>query len=480
MKNKIIILILLALIGPGPMAVSAQNTWTKTIGTTNNDEGTCVQQTFDGGYIITGSTFPNQPWDSDLYLVKTDDNGDVIWTKTFGGSGNDSGIDVKQTTDNGYIIVGITSSYGAGNYDVWLIKTNSLGDTLWSNTFGGGMNEFGNSVFQTDDGGNAIMGSTNSFGAGGSDLLIIKTNALGDSLWSQTYGGPYHDIAFEAQATFDGGFILAGYTQLQGFMDNHLWLLKLYSNGEIEWSQTYDGNLATSADSVKETADAGYIVTGGEQDVFLLKTDMYGDTLWSKSFGGARNDGGYSVIETAESDFLVCGTSSSFSADGDFDLFLIKTDIGGHTLWTNTYGGVGAEIGFSVIEAFDGGITACGYTSSYGAGGKDVWLLHLDADGQGGMTDISALNPGGYQLGQNFPNPFSNTTTIDYFIPTSGNVSLQVYDLYGKLLITLVDDYQPAGSHSVNFENNQLPMGIYYYYLHSGSFDGTRKFIISR
>ncbi|MBE0661083.1 MAG: T9SS type A sorting domain-containing protein [Bacteroidales bacterium] len=480
MKNKIYKLILLTLIGLGPITVSAQNTWTKTYGANNDDEGNVVQQTFDGSYIITGNTFPNQPWDSDLYLIKTNNFGDTVWTKTYGGAGNEIGVDVKQTTDNGYIIVGYNATMESGGFDVWLLKTNSSGDTLWTKKFGGPNNDFGNSVFQTDDGGYVIIGSTVSFGAGFSDFWIIRTNTVGDSLWSQTYGGIYNDIAFEAQATSDGGYIIAGYTQLQGFNDVNVWLLKLFSNGEIEWSQTYGGSLAGIANSVQETADAGYIVTGGGPDLFLIKTDMYGDTLWTKTFGGDRNDAGYSVTETAEGDFLVCGTTSSFSADGDFDLWLIKTDISGYTLWTKTYGETGAEIGFSIIETFDGRITVCGFTSSFGAGKIDVWLLHLDANGQVGIADHLSTKPKGYRLGQNFPNPFSGETTIYYSIPTSGTVSLEVFDLSGKLITTLVHEYKHAGSYSVRFENKQLPNGIYYYRLLSGNFNCAKQLILSR
>jgi len=461
--------------------------WTKTIGTTYDDEASSVWQTFDGGYIITGFASPTNPWDSDLYLIKTNSNGDTTWTKTYGGTGNEIGVDVKQTTDNGYIICGYYSDSGTGGFDVWLLKTNSSGDTLWSNTYGGAFNDFGNSVFQTDDGGYVIIGSTESFGAGASDFWILQTDATGDSLWSTTYGGFYNEIAFEAQATSDGGFIVAGYKQLQGFSNADVWLLKLFSNGEIDWSQTYGGNYDDLAYSVQETADAGYILSGytmsygsGSQDVYLIKTDMYGDTIWTKTFGGASNDAGNSVIETAEGDFVVCGHTFSFSEDGDMDLWLIKTDISGNTLWTKTYGGTGAELGSAVIEAFDGGLTACGLTSTWGAGDKDVWLLHTNQDGTVGLTDHQTPIETAYQLNQNYPNPFAESTTIDYVIHNSEIITLEIFDLTGKLISTLVNGKEQAGSHSVRFEGSHLKEGIYYYRLQSGTFNCTKKFILSR
>jgi hypothetical protein len=397
------------------------------------------------------------------------------------------GVDIKQTTDNGFIICGYYADSGPGGFDAWLLKTDSNGDTLWTNTFGGVNNDYGNSVFQTDDGGYVIIGSTMSFGAGSFDYWILKTNASGDSLWSTTYGGFYNEIAFEAQATSDGGYIIAGYKQIQGFTNADVWLLKIYSNGEEEWSQTYGGIYGELAYSVQETADAGFIISGytrsfgsGNDDVYLIKTDMYGDTIWTKTFGGLSNEAGNSVIETAEGDFVICGYTMSYSAYKNMDLWLIKTDISGYTLWTKTHGGSGGDNGFAVIETFDGGLTVCGFTSSNGAGNTDVWLLHLDHDGTVGMTDHPSSNLTGFTLYQNYPNPFSRATAIEYFIPTPEIVSLKVYDLSGKLLTTLVDEFQQAGKHSARFEINPLHEGIYYYRMQSGSFDCTKKFIFSR
>ena len=486
MKNKLYKLVLLTVIGLCSFNVSSQNTWTKTYGTINDDEGYSVHQTFDGGYIITGQTQPENSLNFDLWLIKTNSNGDTLWTKTYGGTGTDEGIDVKQTTDNGFIIAGITSSFGVGNIDIWLIKTDSNGDSLWSNTFGGTNNEFGNSVIQTADNGYVIIGSTESYGPGGSNFWMIKTNSAGDSLWSKTYGGSYHDIAFSGIQTSDDGFALAGYTQLAGFTNSDVWLIKTDNLGEVEWSQTYGGTLDELAYSVQQTYDEGYIITGytnsfgaGAQDVYLIKTDMYGDTIWTKTYGGLSNDAGHSVIETAESDFIVCGYNFSLSPDGDPDLWLIKTDISGDTLWTRTYGGSGSEVGRFVEETFDGGLIVSGWTSSYGAGEKDFWLLHTDQDGTVGMQDHSSRISSGYKLNQNYPNPFSGVTTIEYYIPVSGKVSLKVYDLSGRHIATLVDEFQQAGNHTIRFENNQLHKGIYYYRLQSAEFERMKMLVKS-
>ena len=486
MKNKLHTFFLLSLVGICPLTSYSQF-WTHTYGGLYNEEGYSARQTFDGDYIITGYTSPVNSWNSDLWLIKTDGNGDTLWTKTYGGANNDEGTDIQQTTDNGYIITGYTSSFGAGSIDVWLLKTDSDGDTLWTKTFGGTNNDFGNSVIQTDDGGYTIIGSTESFGTGGSDFWVIKTNASGDSLWSKTYGGFYHEIAFEGQPTSDGGYIIAGYKQLQGFTNADFWLVKLFNNGEIEWTKTFGGDFDDLAYSVQETADAGYIVTGytksygsGYEDLWLIKTDMYGDSIWTKTFGGISMDAGNSVFETEEGDFLVCGYTFSFSANGDADLWLIKTDISGYTLWTKTYGGSGAEVGYAVIETFDGGLTVCGFTSSYGAGDKDVWLLHLSFDGQTGLDRPDLQSAMNFNLEQNFPNPFYNETVINYTVPKPGHLSLNVYDLRGSQVATMVNEYKNAGNYSITFNSIGLKDGIYFYRLQSGTLDSVKKFILAR
>lgn len=487
MNKKLHQVAFVLLLGLYSAAVCAQNTWTKTIGTPKEDQAYYARQTFDGGYIITGYSVPENAFNSKLWLIRTNSNGDTLWTKSYGGINNDEGNDVQQTTDNGFIVTGITSSFGSGNFDMWLLKTDSNGDTLWTSTYGGANNDFGNSVFQTDDGGYFVIGSTESAGSGASDFWVVKTNAAGELLWEETYGGTFNDIAFEGQPTSDGGFILAGYTQQQGFSNADVWLVKLLNTGDIEWEQTYGGSFDELAYSVSETADAGYILSGytysfgsGMQDLWLIKTDMYGDTLWTKTVGGSSNDAGHCVIETDEGDFLVSGSTFSYSVNGDMDLWLVKTDISGNTLWTNTYGGPSSEVGYSVNETFDGNLIVSGFTSSYGAGNKDVWLLHLDFEGQTGLVEQHLSTQPTCKLEQNFPNPFSHETTIHYSIPEAGITSLNVYDLTGKKAATLVHEFKRAGNHSLVFTPGDLKDGIYYYQLQSGKTKTLKKCILLR
>jgi len=194
--------------------------WLKTYGVKGNgeDHGKVVVQTSDGGYVIVGCTGSEPSHGGyDVWLIKTDANGDTLWTRTYGGTSYDYGYSVIQTSDGGYMIVGSTSSFGTGGYDVWLIKTDANGDTLWTRVIGysGGRDE-GWAVQQTSDGGYIIVGYTSSFGSGGYDVWLIKTDANGDTLWMRTYGGTNDDYGRWVQQTSDGGYIIVGYTSSFG------------------------------------------------------------------------------------------------------------------------------------------------------------------------------------------------------------------------------------------------------------------------
>ncbi len=157
--------------------------------TQDYEEGKCVRQTFDNGFIICGYSYILSPADQNIYLFKTNEIGDTLWTKTYGGFSFDRASSILQTSDSGFVICGYTSSFGAGSFDLFLVKCDANGDLIWSKTYGGIQNDIGNWVDQTSDGGYIIAGSTESFGAGYKDVYLIKTDANGDTVWTKTYGG---------------------------------------------------------------------------------------------------------------------------------------------------------------------------------------------------------------------------------------------------------------------------------------------------
>ena len=269
---------------------NGEEMWSQTFGGTEDDQGLSIQQTSDGGYIITGSTysFGNGLYDYDVFLIKTDGSGIEEWSQTFGGSLNDFSYSVQETSDGGYIITGMTGSFGNGSYDVYLIKTDVSGNEIWSQTFGGTGWDSGSSVQQTTDGGYIITGNTRSFGNGSRDVYLIKTDENGNEQWSQMFGGTNSDRGYSIQQTTDGGYIICGVSetsQINPTPDyDNVYLIKTGNDGNEEWSQTYDGSGGDDwGYSVQQTTDGGYIVCGvsetldGTDYVYLIKTNGQGN-----------------------------------------------------------------------------------------------------------------------------------------------------------------------------------------------------------
>jgi regulation of enolase protein 1 (concanavalin A-like superfamily) len=363
--------------------------WQKTFGGSKSDGGRSVQQTSDGGYIIAGTTESfGADW-LDVYLIKTDSTGNFLWQKTFGGSDFDWGYSVQQTTDGGYIIAGTTCSFGAGLEDVYLIKADPNGNLLWQKTFGGSSDDYGSSIQQTSDGGYIIAGVTESFGAGKSDVYLIKTDPNGNLLWQKTFGGSSEDCGSSVQQTSDGGYIIAGATGSFGDPIGDVYLIKTDPNGNQEWQKTFGGSKWDYAYSVQQTSDGGFIIAGdtesfgarNEPNVYLIKTDPNGNQEWQKSFGGRNGDAGYSVQQTSGGGFIITGESGG-------DVCLIKTDPNGNQEWQKTFGKVyTADDGFSVQQTIDGGFIIAGSTDTYvqwpraGQYRSDVYIIKTDSIG---------------------------------------------------------------------------------------------------
>ena len=362
--------------------------WTRTYGGSNTDRGRSVQQTLDGGFVVVGWTNSFGAGDIDVYLIRTDATGDTLWTRTYGGSGSDYGFSIQQTSDSGFVVAGYTQSFGAGDIDVYLIRTDPTGDTLWTKTYGSSQSDLGFSVQQTTDGGFVVTGSTTSFGAGSADVYLIRTDAQGDTLWTRTFGGSSSDRGYSVQQTTDGGLVVAGVTSSFGAGLSNVWLIRTDANGDTLWTRTFGGSSFDLGSSVQQTSDGGFVLAGwtssfgaGSADVWLIRTDAQGETLWTRTYGGSHVDIGQSVQQTANGGFVVVGNTGSFGA-GVNDVYIIRADTQGDTLWTRTYGGSNVDIGQSVQQTASGGFVLAGFTASFGASGDDVWFIRL---GEGGL-----------------------------------------------------------------------------------------------
>lgn len=383
------VIIILLLVGH-LLADGSGSFWTRTYGGTGSDEGNSIEQTSDGGYIITGTTASFGGGLGDVYLIRTDAGGNTLWTRTYGGGSWDTGWSVKQTSDGGYVVAGRTYSFGMGSSDVYLIRTDASGDTVWTRAYGGTDDDWGFSVQQTSDGGYIVVGTTYSFGASPySDVYLIKTDPNGDTLWTRNYGGTDLDYGHSVEETSDGGYIVAGSWHSFGVNNYDIYLIKTDSNGDVVWTRKYGGASWDGASSVRQIPGGGYVVAGETAsfgsagfDFYLMKTDENGDTLWTRTYGGKADDISTSADCTSDGGYVIAGYTGAFFAysGATNDVFVVKTDGDGNLVWSRTYGGADDDWACSVRETADGGYVFAGTTGSFGAGSDDFYLIKVSSD----------------------------------------------------------------------------------------------------
>lgn len=311
--------------------------WNKTIGGYGDDyvciSGCDLIQTKDGGYAIGSETIENTTGvnDINMWLIKTDSNGDVIWNQTYGDSNTQLGNSLIQTNDGGYILAGANKNNQTDDLDGFLVKTDSQGYQQWNKTFGGWNEEQIISIIQTSDGGYALELLTCSFGSGESEFWLIKLDSEGIVEWDQTFGTRSWEYAGSIIQTTDEGYVLVGGSY--GLNKGDIVFIKTNSLGIMEWYKTYGTETYEEvAYSVIQSSDGGYAVLGFTtrknlyKDALILKLDTSGNQKWNKTFGGLLEDYSVEFIETKEGDFIFFGVTKSIgSAIGHQDLWLVKT-----------------------------------------------------------------------------------------------------------------------------------------------------------
>jgi len=357
--------------------------WQRTYGGIYNEEGRSARQTADGGFIIAGGTYSYGAGSGDAYLVKTDSMGNPQWANTYGGTGYDSGHRTRQTPDGGYITTG-RYSYGAGNVDAYLFKTDSGGNLQWQKAFGQAGADFGEWVERTSDGGYVLAGYTSPRSEPGEpyDYYVVKTDSAGNPVWERTFGGAGDDQGRSIRQTSDGGYIVTGCTNSYGSGSYDLWLLKTDVDGVLQWDRTFGWANSECGQAVQQTSDGGYIIggyangIGADYDAYLVKTDADGNLIWQRTFDSAGlNDEGSYVVQTTDGGYVLAGWT--YKNTSDADIWLVKTDADGLPQWDLMLGGTEYDAGFSIDQTFDGGYIVGATTYSYGSGGKDMYLVRL-------------------------------------------------------------------------------------------------------
>ena len=211
--------------------------WTRTFGQElgSENKGLAVQQTDDDGFIVVGQTNYNFP-EVDIYIIRTDQSGNLRWSQIYGlnQTGNINpkrGLSVDQTDDGGFIIAGTAYYSGHTHISAYLLKIDSLGRKEWEKIFGGSSWDQAMSVKQCEDQGYIITGWTCSFGNGNQYVYLIRTDSMGDSMWTRIYGGIKDDGANWVELSADGGFIICGFTESFATYHSAIYVIKTDSLG---------------------------------------------------------------------------------------------------------------------------------------------------------------------------------------------------------------------------------------------------------
>ncbi len=380
------------------MIVSPPVTFAKTWGGSGADSGYSLVQTSDGGYAVTGSTLHYGAGNGDVFLAKYDSAGTLSWSRTWGASGgSDYGYSLVQTSDGGYAVTGAANFGGAiANYNMFLAKFDSVGTLSWSRTWGGLAEDYGYSLVQTSDGGYAVTGETASYGAGSNDAFLAKYDSSGTLSWSRTWGGTGSDDGDSLIQTSDGGYIVSGSTSSYGAGSSDMFLAKYDSAGTLSWSRTWGGTGSDYGKDVVQTSDGGYAITAqttsygaGSSDMFLAKYDSAGTLSWSRTWGGTASDVGRSLVQTSDGGYVIVGETSSFL--GLIQTFLAKYDSAGTLSWSRTWGGLGNDYGKDVVQTSDGGYAVSGESNGYTAD-YEMFLAKFDNYGDiaGCTTDCKS------------------------------------------------------------------------------------------
>lgn len=436
--------------------------WMNTYGGAVGEEIYAIDVTGDG-YIIAGHTSSFGGGNADLYVLKTDLNGDSLWMTVWGTSRQERGRDVIACSGGGYAVVGIERIAQASMPQVFFHQLDAAGAIVNTKNYGHVGDDDAWSIFETSDGGFVIAGRTDVSNSGNNDVYLIRTDASGDTLWTRNYGSPEDDEGYRAEQTPDGGFIVVGHTKVAGASDVDIYLIRTDANGDTLWTRRHGGPNVEFGYCVRPTSDGGFIVAGstesygaGQSDFYLIKTTALGDTLWTRTYGGHHYEYAHSVIPH-NNGYTVVGRSQSFG-DADKDMYIVRTNLLGDVLWTKVIGEQLEDWGYDIEATEDGCYVATGYTNSYGANDNKAWLVKLDSDPTG--VDEKLLRP--RVSVRCHPNPFNPATTITYRLPEDGLVTVTVYDTAGRKLAVVYDGTQVRGAHTLRWNALGFPSGVYF------------------
>lgn len=445
-------------------------------GALGNDIAEAVRQTADNGFVVFGTTGSFGNGNSDMYLIKIADDGQFLWSQTFGGPQVDQGKDIRVLPNGDLIMAGYTNSSGAGGYDMLLIRTDADGNMLWEKTYGGGDWDMAHKVEVYSDG-FLLIGDTYSYGEGNADMYVVRTDLNGDTIWTQTFGGPLEDRGHGLEILPDGGAILCGgYSHSN--LDMDAYFVRLDANGQEVWQGQYGGDSLEIARDVVFTNDGGFAGIGTTEsasafsEMYHFKTNGDGNFQWGNNWGQIDDQEGFELIERADGSFVTGGyTKTSGGGGKDFFMQFITWD--GWWIAGRSYGDLQDEEAFSIDTTNTGGYVMAGTTESVGAGQKDIMVIRKDFEGgPGGKPAIEVFDPlsiaestaNGVRI-RTYPQPADQGFYVEL---TSNEAStewqLELYDVLGKPMSIQTKN----GQGRLWIDTGRFAQGTYFYRVMAG------------
>ncbi len=463
-----------------PSFLFSSTTFQKTFGDTAKDVGYGILQLPDNQYLIIGYTYSFGAKGMDGYLIDMDGSGKMLWQENIDLGGDEFLRHGVLLPDGDILLTGYSRADASSPTDLLLLKINHSGQVLWSKIYGGSGTDLGWDIQASPDGNYVVSGYTNSYGAGQYDVWILKIDSEGDTLWTALAGGTGDDEGRGCAVDGKGNIYVSA--KSYSFFAPDMYMIKLHSDGSKAWLKSFsstgwtEGYDVCIADSNAVFAGYGY---WGNHDMLLVDMNSSGDTLFTCHAGLSNDDYAFAISPTSDKGFVMVGRSTSFG--GGNKGMILKVDAQGKEQWQNAWGGDQEDMLWDVLETDDKGYLAVGFTKSFGQGDADVYVVKTDSAGNvTGIAPSKQYVASGFMLEQNYPNPFNPTTTISYQI--NGNkrqyVHLAVYDISGKLIVNLAQGWQSAGKHHFRFNGQNLPSGIYVYQLSVGKFSQSKKMVL--
>jgi len=436
--------------------------------------------TYDGGFAMNGnSTSYGDTIKGDQWVVKINSDGDTLWTAPFGDfDRRDYGRGIIETYDNCLVILGHGRvANTTEDYRIRLFKADSLGNELWEKNYVA-VNGFNTEkIIETSDSGFAITGWTDD-----RDVFLFRADSLGDSVWAKTYGGVDDDMGYDLCQTVDGGFMIAGTTESFGAGSYDVYIIRTDSIGDTLWTRTVGTANYEVAYCIEKTHDGNYLVAGlgisTNDDVYLVKIQDDGDTLWTKFTGqAAGNDAANGITATSDNGFLIAGKNYN-TINSHSDMYILKIDANGDSLWSFSHITSTHDQAAIAYQAADGKTYLFGTRAPSSSGEyRDYWVFKLNTE-PNDIDDQNHALPFSFSLAQNYPNPFNAQTVIAYTLPEKTLVSVDIYDLLGRQIVSLIESEQPAGYHQVTWNAVKAGSGVYFYRISAGEVSETKAMVL--